>query len=167
MFTLSDDVAHLVTAEHLQGSQCSHPHVHFSLGTGVGFAVTNSKGKVRAEKDLFCDGVPPWDLSVNLAGRQGKAWELGETAYKQLPPTEFVGAWEDFYRRSWLPFYEKRGWSRPRQVSFSGGLPAKDRRLADDLSSIDISALVFVVPAPDAAGLLGAAVATKQGRSFE
>jgi hypothetical protein len=175
VFVTTDGTAHLLAARHLVGKKVRDPQVNFALGTGVGFALTNSKGVVRKGKELRSeDGKWPWDLK---AKGEKAAWEsLGVRGWDEIvhnfadgdaQKAEYERRWRLFYTEPWTALVKSKGWTPAATVTFTGGVTAISPLVGQALKSLDPlgGARVFVVTNGGDAGLLGAAILAKKGKS--
>ena len=161
------------------------PQFHFTLGTAVGFAATDSQGQQLPEQSLYRGARPPWDLPVGVADSDPSsppeaAWQaLGRCGWDALgDPHAFWERWQSFLAEVWAPMVHKPGGTTPmpRAITLSGGLA---QALRDELPgplSVAFPAADGGAPAtinvavPAGAGdmgLLGAALLARDGISLQ
>ena len=199
VFVAPDGAAHLLGTRHSLGLRPStansggcagstdgagDPQLHFTLGTGVGFAATDDRGRQMAELSLYRGARPPWDLPIDIDSDPTRppeaAWQaLGRCGWDALGnPQVFWERWRCFLAEIWAPMVHAPGGTTPmpRVITLSGGIAQALRDALPGPLSVVFpaadggAAATITVAVPARAGdmgLLGAALLARDGLNLQ
>ena len=171
VYACGDGNCHLLASIIVNNNKnlCTH---NFSVGTNVGFGVTNQGGKIMTLENLKRRlGVYPWaipcgdssssyDIASLALGKNGLE-ELCGTDQNQADIDKYYSRWANFIKCEWLPLFRKAGLAEPTAICFTGGIVESSVfhfLLDNDHGWLKDVGLLWVEIGPINAGLLGAAL---------
>ena len=164
------------------------PIMQFTIGTGMGFACTNSKGFIRPISHIKhnFNGTSPWDLSSHSkSASEKKAYfamsSLGlkelEEFHKsgvigpgEIPLLKFHSRWMTFLEEEIFRLYKEKNLTLPVYIFITGGVVDSNREESNRrknlfpfpstemIKSCQEKGIPIVIPGPMNAGILGAAI---------